>query len=85
MKIVVDFSVYIAYTYSIDTQTNLFERREKMKRTDLEAAKLIAYYRDAGYDDKSIKAFLRDGEALLAEGYTGDDTEMIDAAYAQLK
>ena len=56
-----------------------------MKRTDLEAAKLIAYYRDAGYDDKSIKAFLRDGEALLAEGYTGDDTEMIDAAYAQLK
>lgn len=37
-----------------------------------------------GYDDKSIRDFLCDGEALTAEGYMDDDQGAIEEAYSMV-
>lgn len=43
---------------------------------------IVEDYTKKGFDSKQIADFLRDGAALAAEGFTDDDQEAVEEAYA---
>lgn len=46
---------------------------------------MVEQLKDDGHDDREIAAFLCDGEALAACGFTDDDQDVIETAYAALE
>ena len=46
---------------------------------------MVEQLKDDGHTDRQIADFLCDGEALAACGFTDDDQDDIEAAYAALK